>query len=41
VWLPSSTKAAGAPTVQFTSTADLTPAAKSGADRASQYLGTP
>ncbi|MBV8980824.1 MAG: type IV pilus assembly protein PilM [Acidimicrobiia bacterium] len=40
VWLPSSTKGAGQPTVQFTSTADLTPAARSGADRLSQYLGT-
>ena len=40
VWLPSSSKAAGSPTVQFTSTADLTAAAKSGQDRLSQYLGT-
>ncbi|MBV9042946.1 MAG: PilN domain-containing protein, partial [Acidimicrobiia bacterium] len=40
VWLPSSTKAAGQPTVQFTSTANLTPAARSGQDRLSQYLGT-
>lgn len=40
VWLPSSTKAVGQPTVQFTSTANLTPAAKSGQDRLSQYLGT-
>jgi type IV pilus assembly protein PilM len=41
VWLPSSTRSAGSPTVTFSSTADLTPAAKSGADRLSQYLGTP
>ena len=40
VWLPSSSKAAGATTVTFTSTADLTPAAKSGSDRTSRYLGT-
>jgi hypothetical protein len=40
VWLPSSTKAAGSTTVTFTSTADLTPAARSGSDRTSQYLGT-
>jgi type IV pilus assembly protein PilM len=40
VWLPSSTKAAGASTVTFTSTADLTPAARSGSDRAGLYLGT-
>jgi hypothetical protein len=39
VWLPSSSKGAGASLVTFTSTADLTPAAKSGSDRSSQYLG--
>ncbi|MBV8297285.1 MAG: type IV pilus assembly protein PilM [Acidimicrobiia bacterium] len=41
VWLPSSSKAAGPSLVTFTSTADLTPAAKSGAERSSQYLGSP
>jgi type IV pilus assembly protein PilM len=40
VWLPSSTKGAGASLVTFTSTADLTQAAKPGPERASQYLGT-
>src|SRR5436305_12787768 len=40
VWLPSSSKSAGASTVTFTSTADLTPAAKSGSERTSRYLGT-
>jgi type IV pilus assembly protein PilM len=40
VWLPSSTKSAGVGTVTFTSTADLTPAARSGSDRTTQYLGT-
>jgi type IV pilus assembly protein PilM len=40
VWLPSSTKAAGQSLVTFTSTADLTPAARSGSERSSQYLGT-
>jgi hypothetical protein len=40
VWLPSSTKGAGAGLVTFTSTADLTSAAKSGPERSSQYLGT-
>src|SRR5439155_23149867 len=40
VWLPSSSKAAGGNTVTFTSTADLTPAAKSGSERTSRYLGT-
>jgi type IV pilus assembly protein PilM len=40
VWLPSSTKGAGASLVTFTSTADLTAAAQSGADRANQYLGS-
>ena len=39
-WLPSSSRAAGAGLVTFTSTADLTPAAKSGPERSSQYLGT-
>ncbi len=39
VWLPSSTKSAGNSLVTFTSTADLTQAAKSGSDRSSQYLG--
>ena len=39
-WLPSSTKPAGSNLVTFTSTADLTPAAKSGSERSSQYLGT-
>jgi Tfp pilus assembly protein PilN len=41
VWLPSSTRSAGQPLVTFTSTANLTQTAKSGADRLSQYLGTP
>jgi type IV pilus assembly protein PilM len=41
IWLPSSSKGAGASLVTFTSTADLTQAAKSGAERTSQYLGTP
>src|SRR5947199_22791 len=40
VWLPSSSKGAGPSLVTFTSTADLTPAAKSGPERSSQYLGT-
>jgi type IV pilus assembly protein PilM len=40
VWLPSSTKGAGNSLVTFSSTADLTQAAKSGPDRSSQYLGT-
>jgi Tfp pilus assembly protein PilN len=39
-WLPSSSKSAGPGLVTFTSTADLTPAAKSGPERSSQYLGT-
>jgi type IV pilus assembly protein PilM len=39
VWLPSSTKGAGVSLVTFTSTADLTPAARSGSDRLTQYLG--
>jgi Tfp pilus assembly protein PilN len=39
VWLPSSTKGAGLSLVTFTSTANLTPAARSGSDRLSQYLG--
>ena len=39
-WLPSSSRAAGAGLVTFTSTADLTPGAKSGPERSSQYLGT-
>src|SRR3954452_23592057 len=39
IWLPSSTKGQGASLVTFTSTADLTPAARSGSDRTSQYLG--
>jgi len=39
-WLPSSSKGAGPSLVTFTSTADLTQAAKSGAERSSQYLGT-
>jgi len=41
VWLPSSTKGAGPSVVSFTSTADLTDAAKSGSERSSQYLGSP
>jgi Tfp pilus assembly protein PilN len=40
VWLPSSSKGAGPSLVIFSSTADLTPAAKSGPERSSQYLGT-
>jgi type IV pilus assembly protein PilM len=40
VWLPSSSKGAGPSLVTFSSTADLTPAAKSGPERSSQYLGT-
>jgi type IV pilus assembly protein PilM len=40
LWLPSSTKAAGQSLVTFTSTADLTPGARSGSARADQYLGT-
>ena len=40
VWLPSSTRPAGGGIVTFTSTADLTPAVKSGPERSSQYLGT-
>jgi hypothetical protein len=40
LWLPSSTKGAGNSLVTFTSTADLTPAARSGSARADQYLGT-
>jgi hypothetical protein len=39
--LPSSTKGPGPSPVTFTSTANLTDAAKSGAERSSQYLGTP
>jgi len=39
VWLPTSSKGAGPSLVTFTSTADLTPAAKSGPERANQYLG--
>jgi type IV pilus assembly protein PilM len=41
VWLPSSSKSAGPSLVTFTSTADLTQAAKSGPERSSQYLGSP
>jgi hypothetical protein len=41
VWLPSSSKGAGPSLVTFTSTADLTQAAKSGAERSTQYLGSP
>ena len=40
VWLPSSSRSAGPSPVTFASTADLTPAAKSGPERSSQYLGT-
>jgi type IV pilus assembly protein PilM len=40
VWLPSSTKSTATNVVTFTSTADLTPSARSGADRAGRYLGT-
>ena len=40
VWLPSSSKPAGSPTVSFTSTADLTQAAKAGSERTNKYLGT-
>jgi hypothetical protein len=40
VWLPSSTRSTATNVVTFTSTADLTPSARSGADRAGRYLGT-
>jgi len=39
LWLPSSTRAGATGLVTFTSTADLTAAARSGADRLNQYLG--
>jgi Tfp pilus assembly protein PilN len=39
LWLPSSSRAGPTGLVTFSSTADLTTAAKSGSDRTSQYLG--
>jgi len=39
LWLPSSARAGGTGLDTFTSTADVTPAARSGSDRTSQYLG--
>jgi type IV pilus assembly protein PilM len=40
LWLPSSTRAGATGLVTFTSTADLTASARSGADRLNHYLGT-
>jgi hypothetical protein len=39
VWLPSSTKSSGNALVTFTSTADLTQAARTGSERVNKYTG--